>query len=734
MQKSSEFLGKVELMSAKEVTASLPTTVAIRYTAGEYGIDENGGIRIAWRTVSDWEQPQFQNPRDFGYTTITTSAKAVIEFSRSAHQRPFHNCILLRVRDGNLGPGDTIDVVMGNTSMGSPGIRAQSFAETAHEFKVLVDPFNITKFQELPQAIKVRVKNGPPNELNMVVPSNVEPGKPFQYTLRVLDEWGNPCNDFAGRIRVTAPDGAELVQKAAFTPEDGGCLKISGNTVHQPGEYSFHAECTDAGLSCISNPLVCRESDGEYKIFWGDMHGQTDLTVGTGSLDEYYSFAKGPGALDFTGWQGNDFEFGMDKWDIVRAKTKEYNKENEFLVYLGYEWSGNYRGGGDHNVWFLGDSERFYPSSHWTVDELFSEDQRCDRYPLNKVFDTYRNRKDVMIIPHIGGRPANLDYYDPDFIRNIEIHSHHGTFEWFAMDAMKRGLKVGFVASGDDHTCRPGLSYPLQNTGQEANNFDTKSGLVAVFAKELTKEAIWEALNARRCYAVTFNRMILDVRVNGAMMGEEIVSAVMPRVDVSVIGQTPIDHVEIYRGAQLVHTHYNYLPTTPEVTKRVKILWSGVRSIGRKKLTVWDGHVFLDKGRILNVEEVAFDTFQQGITYRSNQQVSFKSSTSGDYDGLILELDCPDDAVLQFYCEQKNLSIPLRGLTVVPEVYPAGGVNLKVEASLAGQHPESAVPNKLTISWEEEDAGITEGAYWIKAVQDNGQMAFSSPVFVSIQK
>ncbi len=734
MQKNQEFLGKVELLSAGEVTASCPTTIAIRYTAGEYGVDENGSIRLAWRTVSDWEQPQFQNPQDFGYTTVKTSAKAKLEVSRSAYQRPFHNCIQIRIRDGNVYPGDTIDIIMGDTSMGSPGIRAQSFVESGHEYKLMVDPFNIGMFQELPESVRVRVKNGPANEIQMVVPSDIVCGEPFAYTLRVLDEWGNPCADFAGKVSVTGPSGSKVVTDVTMSPENKGAVKIDGNYVDKEGEYFFQAVCGD--LSCTSNPCCCSAEKQEYKLFWGDMHGQTDFTVGTGSLDEYYSFAKGPGALDFTGWQGNDFEIDHEKWDQVRAKTKEYNKEGEFLVYLGYEWSGNYPGGGDHNVWFLDDEDHFYPSSHWSVDGKFAEDDRWDRYPATKLFEAYRGRKDVMIIPHIGGRPANLDYYDTEFTRNIEIHSHHGTFEWFAHDAMKRNLKVGFVASSDDHTCRPGLSYALQNTGQEGNAFDVKSGLVGVYAKELTKEAIWEALQARRCYAVTFNRMILDVRADGAVMGEETTVKGLPTIQAEVIGETPIDHIDIYRGNDLVFQKYNYTEKKASAKKQVKILWSGVRSIGRKKLTTWNGHLFLDKGKITDVQEVAFDTFQHGVKYRSNQRVSWSSTTSGDYDGLILELDCPDDAVLQFCSPQKNFTIAVSELSVIPTVYPAGGINLKVEASLVGEHPEAVGgnPNKMVVSWTETDESVKQGSYWVKAVQENGQMAFSSPIFINIEK
>lgn len=726
MQKNSDFLGRIELLSKKEVTASFPTTVHLRYTAGIYGVDENGGVRLAWRTVSDWEQPQFNDPTAFGYTTVQTNAKIKMEISRSPFQRPFHNSILIKVRDGNLFPGETIDIILGDTRQGSPGIRAQSFVETEHEFKFLVDPFNVGTFRQVPESAYVSVVNGPANEVQMVAPSTVKCGEAFACTVRVLDEWGNPCKNFEGDISVTNPETNEE-RILHLTRENKGFLRFEDNVFLTPATYQYSVRCGD--FSCLSNPTLVSAEDEEYHLYWGDMHGQTSFTVGTGSMDEYYSFAEGPAALDFTGWQGNDFEVTKEKWDAVRDRTEAYNKEGKFLTYLGYEWSGNFPGGGDHNVWFLHDTDEFYPSSYWSTDHDYAPDKRCDRYPVNKLFDTFRGREDVLIIPHIGGRPANLDYYDKEFTRNIEIHSHHGTFEWFAHDAMARKLKVSFVASSDDHTCRPGLSYALQNTGQEGNAFDVKSGLMGVYAKELTKEAIWEAIKARRVYAVTFDRIILDVRVNGARMGEEIKTSTAPIISVKAHGDVPFDHVDVFRGNTLVHRKVFETKPRPDGKMRVRFMWSGVRTIGRKKSSVWNGSLFLDKGRICDTEEVGFDTFQQGVTYHSNQMVSWKSSTSGDYDGIIFDIDPEDGATLSFRTKLASFDIPVAELTTEPKIIEAGGVNLQVEIALVGE-PEEC--NK-TVDFVYTDEGFQEGfgAYWVKAVLVNGQKAFSSPVFVN---
>lgn len=736
MRRDNLHLGYAELLSGDKLTAGMPSTIHIVYTVGRYGLDENAGIRLAWRSVSDWEQPQFKEPDAYGFSTVSTTGSAKLVPSMSPYQRPFHNSLVIKVREAPLFEGDKIDIILGDTSQGSPGLRTQSFAESAHEIKVLVDPFNTNRYEPLPQSIHIGVTSSPANEIQLVAPSRVVPGEDFEMTVRVLDEWGNPCTDFTGDVNVGVLSGqAEVVSRVHLEPADRGFKRFGGNRLSQMDTVYFWAECPKEKLYTVSNACT-GQAQSEYRLYWGDIHGQTDFTVGTGSLDEYFQFAQGPAALDVSGWQGNDLEVTPKKWEEVKRVTKKYNHPGRSITFLGYEWSGNFPGGGDHNVYFLHDDGELHPSSHWSTDADFDENSRCDRYPINELFDTFRGRKDVMIVPHIGGRPANLDYYDPEFIPNIEIHSHHGTFEWFAHDAMRRGLKVGFVASSDDHTCRLGLSYALQNTGQAANAFDTKSGLVAIYAKELTREAIWEALKARRCYAVTFGRIDLQTHIGTLMMGQEGSCTEPPTVEVAVKGTAPLDHIEFFRNNDCI---YRWVPEQKpciDGRKRVKILWSGVRNTGRSKSAKWDGTLYIDAGKICGVTERAFDTFQQGVTTRSNQIVSWKSSTSGDIDGLILDIEAPEQAVLHFTSKLKCFQVALGDLSTEPMVFPAGGENLKVEVSLTGTDMEqwNTETYCAQMSFCDKEAEYGQHAYWVKAVQQDGQMAFSSPIFIEYQK
>ena len=145
------WLGMAEISPAEQVTAGSHGTWKLVYHVGEYGIDDGGSIRVAHRSVSDLEAPQFNEPEKSGFTTVAANREVRLEYSysRRKHIRPFRGAIQVDVRDGSLYPGDTITIKYGDKSNGSLGHRAQTFREQEHMFKVLVDPFGTGLFEEI---------------------------------------------------------------------------------------------------------------------------------------------------------------------------------------------------------------------------------------------------------------------------------------------------------------------------------------------------------------------------------------------------------------------------------------------------------------------------------------------------------------------------------------------------------------------------------------------------------
>ena len=81
----------------------------------------------------------------------------------------------------------------------------------------------------------------------------------------------------------------------------------------------------------------------------------------------------------------------------------------------------------------------------------------------------------------------------------------------------------------------------------------TLNGLTAVFAPELTRESVFDALRARRCYATTGVRILMDFEVNGLGMGQQGAFARPARVRLRVAGTAPLKTLTIVRNNEDVH-------------------------------------------------------------------------------------------------------------------------------------------------------------------------------------
>ncbi len=721
-------LGSAALSPNTPVTAGSMSSWRLTFTVGKHGIDDGGSIIVARRDVSDWELPQFDRPLESGYVTVETTGSANVRLTYDSERyiRPWRAALVATVYDGSLACGDQITITYGDTRQGAPGMRAQTFPESAFTFRVLVDAFGTGWYYDVPNSPAVAIIGGYPNELHVVAPSCVQPDHPFSLKLRVVDSWGNPSHQFAGIVSLSPCEGVCLpAESLTFTSEMNGVATLEGVVITTPGVHRI--EAAGAGLRGQSNPIQCLASTHESSsspILWGDLHGQTGITIGTGTVDEYLTFGRRAAFLDFTGWQGNDFQITKDGWAQVKEAVRRHHEDGAFVVFPGYEWSGLTPHGGDYNLHFLEDEPPLHRSSHWEVED--GSDLESDRYPIDTLWqEAVAQKRELLAVPHVGGRHANLDFLDERLSPVIEVHSHHGTFEWMIADAFARGYRVGFCAGSDDHTCRPGLSYPTLQASRSLASFDVYGGYTAVFTSEFTRRGIFDALFRRHCYATTGARILLRVSAGSHIMGDAITVSEPPRLQITVGATAPLLEVEVYRGTELIHRAPVRRPQTSG-QRRVQLLWSGVRVRSRGKRVTWKGSITTSGGHIRAAYTVAFDRPQDGITRISNQQVDFFSTTSGDIDGVIL--DVSDDATLRFHCPHVQFETPVASIGWERQVFAAGGVNQRVEVSQTSAQPG---PLEFDVEFIENELHDGTHPYWVRVVQEDGHMAWSSPIYIT---
>src|SRR3954467_3389404 len=125
-----EHMGSVRLSPPGPFVAGTHAEFTLVYTAGTFGIDDTGMLKISWRTTSDMAKPQFTDPAAPNYTTVVASNGAKLEYwIERLNIRPWVNTLLIRVGRGYLRAGDTIRVRFGDGSGGSAGLRLQTNCE-----------------------------------------------------------------------------------------------------------------------------------------------------------------------------------------------------------------------------------------------------------------------------------------------------------------------------------------------------------------------------------------------------------------------------------------------------------------------------------------------------------------------------------------------------------------------------------------------------------------------------
>lgn len=709
---SESRLGWLSVTPTKAVSAGSRGTWYLTYTVGSVGVDEDGAIKIAFPFVSDWGVTQFENEDKPDYASVTTSGRArvVAHYDPQAHVRPWQRAIVIRIRDGYLSPGDTVTVVLGDTSHGSPGATAQSFCTPSFEFVALVDAFGTGLFAEVPTVGRFEVIAANTVELVVIAPSDAVVGEAFSIFVKGQDKWGNPTEDVGRNISVQG----EAIEVGPHETRDGMVHVQIVATAR--GLHRVQVDETVSGFSARSNPIRVNETRVSPRHYWGDLHGQSGETIGTNTVDEYMRFARDKACLDFVGHQANDFQITNEIWAAIKAAVLEFHEPGRFITFNGYEWSGLTGAGGDRNVMFRGDDAELRRSGHWQVEDL--SDLATDCYPLPELYAAFRGRDDVMLIPHVGGRYANMAFHDPELEPLVEILSTHGEFEWLYGDALAAGCHVGVTCGSDDHTGRPGASYP------GGAGLGLKGGLLCVLAPGLSRDELWASLKRQACYGTTGDRILLDVECNGSGIGGEVLCDQPPVFRVSVAGTADVERIELRLGTEVVDV-FPPKQARWRDRRKLRIVWRGARHKGRGRAATWDGSVNVRGTNIETVSTYAFDTPREGVTFWDSHKVQWKSTTRGDADGLVLVLSDPMGD-LEFRTDLVSFDIDLANLEDVHTI-DAGGVGLSASVEWL---PTTEGPD-VTVELLGRAPSNDLAPYQVVVVQIDGGKAWSSPIWVS---
>lgn len=453
----------------------------------------------------------------------------------------------------DLSPGDTLRLCLGSTDPQT--FTAQRYAQRIEVRLFLTSPDSKVLGGE---GFEIEVTAGPFDRWVVVAPSHVQEGVESAARIVPLDKYSNRTDD-SGQVK------ARLRRRNAAKADDVELEAAEDGTIgFTPAADEIHEIVVTGsdGREWTSNPILTHSVRSGRQLFWGDIHCKTRFSDGAKSPAECFEYARDTACLDFAAVTDHEAPAGYlsdAQWTSTQDVVNTFNDPPGFVTLLGYEWSGEGKDWfqGHLCVYYRGDTGELYRSSvpeHSTAAQL-----------MRAVMDS-----DIVVVPHHCAGPLRTHTSEWPVIYNeveplVEIYSKWGNYEFhtdplsrkggrrkaYVRNALRRGHNMGFVGGSNSHYGMPGGDVYESPTDKY---IDRRSGLTAVYARELSRGDIFDALRNRQCYATTGARIVADYTLNGVAAGNTIeMSRDDPRnIHIEAHGTAPIDHIDIIRCGNVV--------------------------------------------------------------------------------------------------------------------------------------------------------------------------------------
>jgi hypothetical protein len=502
--------------------------------------------------------------------------------------------------------------------------------------------------------------------------------------------------------------------------------------------------------------MMSQNATGPYEnlqVYYGDIHSHCGLSYGNGSFEEALQNAQSQ--LDFVSvtlhavWPDmpvddedldylvNYHEQGFSKaaknWKSYLQKVDEVNQPGKFLVYPSYEWHSSHFG--DHCIYYLNGNNQ---------PILESQDLPTLRAQLRKL-DT----KSFIIPHHIGYkqgyRGINWEEFSETLSPVVEIFSFHGSSESStgpypyyhsmgprheqscAQYGWSQGKIFGVVGSSDHHNAFPG-SYGC--------------GRMGVWAKTLTREAVWDSIDQRRTYALTGDRIQLEFSLNGCPMGALCAPSKDREINVKVIGGDAIDSIDVLHNNQVIHRE---CPLNKPGRESVFKVYLELGWGERNEDTQWEVDFQIQDGELIDIEPRFRGYGSQGTpdsnTYaystwalKGHNHVHFATRTRRNpslhtpaTEGMSFEIEGGPETIISLDVNGQKYEHSLVEILSGNRTHYLGGF-VSPAICLHRAIPKSEYQH--TFYFTHQTFSSQQDWYTIRVRQKNDQWAWSSPIWI----
>lgn len=472
-----------------------------------------------------------------------------------------------------LKAGDTVSIIMGYADKDKEesrkkGNRSQSTVQRRRPFHLYIDPKGKGDYKE-PEIFTVDVRGNVLSNIRIIAPSIVSKNKRFDVIVRFEDQFGN--------LTSNAPEGTlielsyehlrENLNWKLFVPETG-FINLPNLYFNEVGVYKIQLKNTPKGELFYSAPIKCF-ADNDKSLYWGLLHGESERVDSAENIEACLRHLRDEKALQFFATSPFESieETSNEVWKTISNQIAELNEENRYIIYLGFQWQGE---PGEEGL-----RELIYSKDNKPI--LRKKDSKSNT--LKKIYKSH-NPKDILSVPCFTmaeGSQYNFKEFTPEFERVVEIYNAWGSSECTAKEgnprpitstgksgikeneegsirkALAQNYRFGFVAGGLDDRGIYGNLF-------ESDQVQYTPGLTAILAIEQTREALWQAIYNRCCYATTGERIILGFTIAGAQMGSELNTKAKPGLTINrhiagyVAATAEIKEIAIIRNGTVIHT------------------------------------------------------------------------------------------------------------------------------------------------------------------------------------
>jgi hypothetical protein len=306
--------------------------------------------------------------------------------------------------------------------------------------------------------------------------------------------------------------------------------------VAQPDPRHYHPSphATDDPYVTGARHFTVDQGEKHWKAWFGDLHRHSCVSRCSRGTEERpsqrWEFGRDVFLYDFFALTDHSGQIGPFEWWLEDKLVRHY-RSPDYCTLAGYEWSSEEYG--HQNVILNGRLQSVQLIDCGTA----------------RLYESIAKR-DAIAIPHGTadlGRYAEFTAWDDKFVRLVEVYQAlRGNSEFdgclkqskaariaerFVQDALNAGRKFGIIASSDHGN---GCAYAV------------------ALAERLDPASLMEAFRARRTYGATVKGMLIDFRIDGHVMGEECECAAPPELHVKAHGAAELAELVVFRDGKVV--------------------------------------------------------------------------------------------------------------------------------------------------------------------------------------